>query len=532
MAFANASAVDKGDVSAVIKDLNRTIEERETYQREKLWRISNIQDELEKSKGKPNEFNVCYQLFNEYKCFQYDSAYHYARLLESISNVSGKQSEIAKAKTALFFCFKSVGFFNEATEIIRDFNTEGIGDEELAQFYLLCAQTYQNLSSYVNGSADLCSIYDGKKMDYYNLVISHTAPNSYLHEFIALEIGLIHNYSDSLAIDGRKRLISSFSLDDHEKAVQYSILGAAYNSLNMMDDATYYRAISAINDIRSCTHETTSAKVMAEYMYNRHDIESAHIYIQQALYDANFYNSRLRKAEINSVLPEIESSRYKWSNSQRIIFLTAGLFILALLILTFLLFSKLRKRNKILAVTHSKLVASTNIITSTNDAISKANAKLKEANEIKDQYIIQSLYGNSLFVNEIEEQSLLARRKITARQYDEAKALLYNFGTKKERERIYASFDSVFMKLFPNFIEEFNSLFDEEDWIQLDSNGALPMEVRIFALMRLGIDNPAKVAEYLNISVNTIYVYKTKVKSKSIVPKEDFDSRIMSIPKP
>jgi hypothetical protein len=88
------------------------------------------------------------------------------------------------------------------------------------------------------------------------------------------------------------------------------------------------------------------------------------------------------------------------------------------------------------------------------------------------------------------------------------------------------------MKLFPNFIEEFNSLFDEEDWIQLDSNGALPMEVRIFALMRLGIDNPAKVAEYLNISVNTIYVYKTKVKSKSIVPKEDFDSRIMSIPKP
>ena len=119
-----------------------------------------------------------------------------------------------------------------------------------------------------------------------------------------------------------------------------------------------------------------------------------------------------------------------------------------------------------------------------------------------------------------------------ARQYDEAIGLLSGIGIRKERERIYAAFDSAFLKLFPNFIDEYNRLFPPENRVELDDNGALPMETRIFALMRLGVENSAEVAEYLNISVNTIYVYKTKVKSRSLVPKEEFDGRIRAIPKP
>ena len=87
------------------------------------------------------------------------------------------------------------------------------------------------------------------------------------------------------------------------------------------------------------------------------------------------------------------------------------------------------------------------------------------------------------------------------------------------------------MALFPNFIEAFNLLMNEDAHITLDKNGALPMEVRIFALMRLGIDDPAQVAEYLHLSVNTIYVYKNKIKSKSSVSKDQFDALVMAISK-
>ncbi len=144
---------------------------------------------------------------------------------------------------------------------------------------------------------------------------------------------------------------------------------------------------------------------------------------------------------------------------------------------------------------------------------------------------MQSLQGNTSFVNSVEKESLAAIRKITIRQYEDAKAILYNLGVKEERERIYAAFDTAFMALFPNFIESFNVLMNEDAHITLDKNGALPMEVRIFALMRLGIDDPAQVAEYLHLSVNTIYVYKNKIKSKSSVSKDQFDALIMAISK-
>lgn len=144
---------------------------------------------------------------------------------------------------------------------------------------------------------------------------------------------------------------------------------------------------------------------------------------------------------------------------------------------------------------------------------------------------MQSLHGNTSFVNNVEKESLAAIRKITTRQFEDAKTILYNIDIKEERERIYAAFDTAFLALFPNFIEAFNTLMNEDAPISLDKSGALPMEVRIFALMRLGIDDPAQVADYLHLSVNTIYVYKNKIKSKASVSKEQFDALVMAISK-
>lgn len=520
------------DTQDILKELDNTITVRDKFQKEKESKILKLKSELKDTSKESEAFNITSLIFNEYKYYQYDSSYVYARKLESIAKRTLKKSDIAISESALLFCFKSVGFFNEATDIINNFNTEGVPDELLVNYYILCAETYQNLSSYVSGAADLASEYDRKKLEYYKLALDHSPDYSYENSWMDLEIKLIEHYSDHLAIEGRKSLISQFNLDKHEQAVQYSILASAFNSLRKSNEAVYYRALSAINDIESSTHETTSTKVLAEYMYDHNDIDHAYTYIQQSLYDAKFYNSRLRMVEINTILPVIQNSRYNWINNQRVLSLLFGGLVLILLILTFTLFTKLRKRNKELFDVHTKLVAYSEILRHTNQSLSDVNGKLKETSEIKDQYIIQSLYGNTSFINEVEKQSTFAIRKIVVRQYEDATAMLHNMGIKEERERIYASFDTAFLKLFPNFIEEFNALFPKESWIQLDERGALPMDVRIFALMRLGIDNTTQVANYLNLSVNTVYVYKTKLKSKSKVSKEDFDAAIMAIPKP
>ena len=285
-------------------------------------------------------------------------------------------------------------------------------------------------------------------------------------------------------------------------------------------------------DIRSCTHETTSARVLAGHMYVRNDIKRAYKYIQQAQYDAEFFNSRLRKTEINTILPVIESGRYNWMNNQRVLLFIILFSLVILFVLTIFLLLKLRTRNKALKQIHSDLEEKTTLLEQSNQSLTEVISKLREANEIKDQYIIQSLYGNTAFVNEVNEAVNEAAREITLKRADEARTTLYHIGIKKERARIAATFDTAFLKLFPNWIDEFNALFPENMKVHLSEDGTMPMDVRIFALMRLGFDNPTEVAEYLNLSVDTVYVYKARIKSRSIVDKDEFDSRIMAIPKP
>lgn len=520
-------------IEPVLKELDETIDNRQLFENEKQESIARLKRDLLETRDAHKRTEIYCSLFDEYKNYQYDSAFVYAKLIEkSALQESGEVEYRAKAQVALLHCFKSVGFFNEAVDVIRAFDPKGVPAPICAEFYSLGAATWQNLSSFVSGTEALASKYDEEKLACYDKVLEYAAPDSYLYGYANLDKMLIENYSDSLAISARDAFIVTNDWDDHQKAVQYSILSEAYNKVQRYDEAVYYRALSAILDIRSSTHETTSAKVLAGHMYARGDIDRAFKYIQQAQYDAEFYNTRLRKAEINTILPVIENGRYNWLNNQRLLLFVILFVIAGLLALTVVLLLVLRSRNKVLAQTHADLAEKTNLLELSNLSLTEAIAKLREANEIKDQYIIQSLYGNTVFVNEVNDAVNEAVRDITLKRPDEARSTLYHIGIKKERARIAASFDTAFLKLFPNWLDEFNSLFPKESEIRLAEDGTMPMDVRIFALMRLGIDNATEVAEYLNLSVDTVYVYKARLKAKALVGKDEFDSRIMAIPKP
>ena len=529
-------------LKTVLRELDETIDNRQRFENETQLKISRLKEELARTDSSGCRFDLYSALFEQYKNYQYDSAFVYAKLMEKSAfreNPCGEAGKCgsgsiykAKAQIALLYCFKSVGFFNEACDVIRTFYSENVPASLCAEFYFLCAETYQNMSSYVKGTEVLSSKYDRERLAYYDRVLQYADAGSYYYGYAKLDKALLEHYSDSLAIDGRESFILMNDWDEHQKAVQYSILSEAYNTVGKFDEAVYYRALSAIMDIRSCTHETTSARVLAGHMYERNDIKRAYEYIQQAQYDAEFFNSRLRKTEINTILPVIESGRYNWMNNQRVLLYIILFSIIVLFVLTILLLLILRARNKDLKQIHSALEEKTELLEQSNKSLTDVISKLREANEIKDQYIIQSLYGNTDFVNEVNEAVNEAARDITLKRADEARTKLYHIGIKNERARIAATFDTAFLKLFPNWLDEFNSLFPDNMKVRLSEDGTMPMDVRIFALMRLGFGNPAEVAKYLNLSIDTVYVYKSRIKARAIVDNDEFDKRIMAIPKP
>lgn len=528
---ASERAISEAQLDSVLQLLDNEIQRADAFRRNKEERISLLRDELARARFDEMRLSLMHSLYDEYSSYQNDSATNYANSMIALADKTGNAVEAATARMSLLDSYLTVGFFKEASEIDAVIDSSVLPVERRAEYYRLRARLFQNLESYVDRDSKLGAQYAAERSAAYDSIIALTAPGSYAHDEALLERELVYKNLPELAVTTRLGFLQRPELSDHDRAINYSILGSVHQWNNKPDDAAYYYACSALYDLRSNTRETTASKDLAALMLERGDIARANRYIHFALDDANFFNSRLRFIEINAVLPRIEMARYDWLDSQRWALIFIVVLVCVLLAVASILWLKLRRRNRRLAASHDEINRKNDALEDVNASLRRVNDELRETTEIKDQYIMQSLYSNTDFVDEVESKLTKAVSRLKARQYDELGRILYSIGVKQERQRMYISFDTAFLKLFPNFIEEFNKLFDEEHRIAVDGDGPLPTEIRIFALLRLGISNPVDVARYLNLSVNTVYVYKTRIKAKARVPKNEFDDLIMAIPK-
>ncbi len=538
---AKADAID-----SVLRVLDHEIEVAPTtYLPEKESIIDKLRKTSAETDNEHSRFKTYKSLYSEYLYYQYDSAYVYARRMENLADRFDEREMKMQARAALLNCFSSVGFFNEGMDVMENMQPQYLPRQERIDYYLSAAKLLQNMESYVDGTGDLLEKYKSMRTLCYDSVLSIADKDSYDYAVALLERDRIPAYAGLKGLSACKQILERFNLDLHQKAINCSTIGRSYAWHEKDDSAIYYLALSAIYDLRSNTKETTAAKDLATLMLKKGDVERASRYINIASDDAQAYNSRLRKVEINSVMPVIESARHNKLSSQRLLLIISLSVFAVMLTIVLYLFFKLRTRNKCLTESHEEInkknaelkdaneaLAKVNTeLEETNIALEEVNTRLKEADEIKDQYIIESLYSKNDFVNEVEEKSKKALMKLKGKKYADVENLLSDMGVRREHARMYASFDSVFMKLFPNFIDELNKLLNPDEQITLDGD-KLPTEIRIFALMRLGIDSPADIAQYLGLSVNTVYVYKAKLKAKSNVGKLDFEKLVKAIPKP
>jgi hypothetical protein len=133
------------------------------------------------------------------------------------------------------------------------------------------------------------------------------------------------------------------------------------------------------------------------------------------------------------------------------------------------------------------------------------------------------------YILKLEKLKRNIDRKLLSRKYDDIQLAVNEINIKKERELLFYTFDHIFLKIFPNFITVFNSLFKQEDQIWPRDHEVLNTDLRIFALIRMGISDNETIANILEYSVNTIYVYRMRIKAKSILPGDQFDQKIMAI---
>lgn len=465
-------------------------------------------------------YEASIHLFDEYKSYKYDSAYTYANRSLHLAEKLHNRGYVAEANGGIVFCLLSSGLFKEAFDVISRIDITDVSLSSRIAYYSLYSRLYYDIADY-NHEAPFQNEYIEKGSLYTDSLL-RLLPEKSLKWWYSVGQKQMKERQYDASISSFSTLLQRKDLDPHTEAIVSSSLGWMYYGRNDKELAMTYLIRAAIGDIRSATKETTALRVLAGLLYERGDINRANNYVRLALEDANFYNARHRKIEVGSILPIIEQDRFDIVKKQRnvligFVSLVSLLFIL-LLIATLIIYKQVKK-----------LRTARHTIEERNQQLQQTNNQLSEANNIKDEYIGYSFYLNSEYIDKMETLYKMINRKIAARQYDDLRTSFKEADLNKERDNMYASFDETFLKLFPGFIAAYNKLFPAEEHTRSENEKSLTSEMRIFALIRLGICETERIAKFLNYSIHTINTYKTRIKNKSLVSNEQFEAKIMEI---
>lgn len=511
------------NLDSLLQLLDAEIGNKNLYHQQKVYRIDSLKKNLFADKyfsDKNYRFAHDEKLFNEYKYFIYDSAFTYASKMLAHAFQEKNPERIATAKLNLGFTLLSSGLFTETLDTLLKLDSRKLSDSIRAAYFSLLGRTYFDLADY---SEDIfyTPLYEKEGQKCYDSALKFTPEGSQAYYlFMGLKNLRLGNITNSLR--AYNYLLTEFSLPEHDLAVVASSMAHLYRLSGKHAEADFMLAQAAIADIRSSTKETTALRNLAEHLFQEGEVERAYNYINIALDDAYFYEARHRKLKISEILPLIEKERMKIAQKQRQALIRYSILTSMLVLLVLLLTGVVYRQIKRLKKTRNDLALS-------YDALQQTNIRLHEGNRIKEEYIGHFFKVYSDYIEKFDKLKKSVGRKLTTNSYQDIADLMRNIDLKMERDTLYADFDKSFLKIFPNFLEEFNKLFQEEDRFVLDEHHMLSPEIRIFALIRLGIKDNEKLAQVLNYSLNTIYTYKTKVKNKSLVSNDDFESKVMEI---
>ncbi|HWJ89537.1 MAG TPA: DUF6377 domain-containing protein [Flavisolibacter sp.] len=458
-------------------------------------------------------------LYQEYKVFNYDSAYNYAQKQLTLAMQLNDQDRINCSRLKFGFILLSAGLFKEAFDTLKVIPAPQLKEDCKRDYFTLLARCYYDLADYTM---------DRNYSPFYNVEGNRFLDSALRYQTSDFDLSYykgLRNIRAGKIEEARtyfRGLIDARRLTLHQQALATSTMSDIYIQKGQIDSAIQLLVKAAIADIQSSTKETSAIFNLSNLLFKQGDLKNASAYIEKAVKDAVSYGARQRKVQMSAILPLIEGEKIsRVEHEKRTLVAYAVVVTLLLLLLIFL--------TVVIAKQIKKLKKAQEVILRAHREQQELNARLVEANKIKEEYIGFLFSANTSFFDKMDRFKRKTEQKIADRKLDEILFLVNNLDIKQEREAVLKNFDRIFLKIFPHFIETYQSLFAPDDRPHLKENEGLNTELRIFALIRLGIRDNDKIAAILGYSVNTINTYKTKIKNKSLVSNEQFEDRVLEI---
>lgn len=532
-----SSFAQNKNIKDLYEQLDQAIEQSQYYINQKESRITKIKKQSRQGHTPPQLLTAYYKLYEEYKTYKSDSSIYYIHQAIDLAKRNNMKSDITKLRSLLALQYSTSGAFTEALHVLQSIDKKTLNNSNKKDYYIAFYHVYGELGfSNIQIDTDLSQEFYRKQNCCRDTLFSILSPNS--EDYLMRKEVLLtsqNKLKEALKINDIR--LSKCKKGSHEYGIVAYYRHLIYRSLKDEDMVKYWLLQSAICDVKCAINDQASLWILAEILSKEKDVERSYKYINFSWKANKKFCTRIRSWQISPVLGTIDhnyQAELKKAN-HRLIFaiICVSLLVIALALLTFYVNkqkSYLSNARNELKKTNTQLEELNNKLSSTNGMLKASNDKLNESNGVKEEYIGQFLGACSHYIDKLDKMRLNVNKMVKNKQYNELYSMTKSSEVKEqELEELYANFDKVFLNLFPNFVEDLNGLLKEECQIHLSSPNKLSAIVRVFALIRLGIDDSTKIAEFLHYAVNTIYNYRAKLRNGAINDRNEFEKKVREL---
>ena len=498
-------------------------EDRINFVRESLKR-PNLSDE--------NRYQVYLRLFEEYLAFRFDSAYNCIHECIDIQLKTGDKQQLNYCQLRLSHILAVTGLFNKTRELLENIDVNHLNPNNLAEYYnakqeFFLFQSEQAMHTpYFETYLDSAILYREKLLSLKNL-------DRYTDTFTrATFLGEKGDLQQAI------QLLERY-LPEEKDARHYSIITSTlaylYGKNGNTDSQEEYLILSAISDVKYAIRENNSLRELAALLMKQGKTDRAFRYLQASSEDATFYGTRLRNMQSGLLGPNIITAYNQLRDRSRYIN-WALLFAISLVALSLWisrifrsrLIRRLKDADQQNKEVNEKLSQANAQLSTLNASLNTANDELAKLGRVKEEYIARLFEVGSTFICKADERNKKFNRLVRNHKIEELyKEIKDTDYLNQISESYLKQFDLAFLNICPNFVCEVNKLLSPDNQFEIRKD-SLTTELRILALLRLGINNNQKMAEILNSSITTIYTYRSKIKARAI-NKDTFEADVAAI---
>ena len=503
--------------------LNQSLNNKERYIAIKEQNIEKIKQILTIENLLPRQqYDIHQKLFDEYHKYNSDSAMAYIRKNRDIALQMNDLEMITETAIYLSELCSTTGFYIEAAELLQGINRNSLSGRLFPLYYKTCTDFYSHYGQ--SNSHETFYQQSGLYRDSLLLALD-TRSFQYRLENAAKHIFTIYN------LDEERNLL--YLLDEAgsspDRAFIAWLLGIMYQQTGNMELCKKYFTISAISDIEHCIRNNASMQSLALIFFEQGEIKLANQFIQCAFEDALFCNVRYRISEASTYYPIINAIYLEQEKKQMTRLYLSLIAISILLIILMISLMVSYRQNRRLSRMSLELSQVNQKLSELNHQLTSTNNSLQESNLVKEEYIAHFFDVCSSHIDKLESYRRMLNKHAKQAKIDEMLKILDHNIIKQELGELYKKFDTIFLNLYPAFIEDFNAIRAEPDKIILKHGELMNTELRIFALIRLGITDSVKIASFLRYSLSAVYNYRVKARKCCNVDKKTFEELLMKM---